>query len=112
MENRDWLKNLPLDFEHWEQYADTEPFLIEKKFPVPGLRQVCYQKETPSGVVSAGAFTLHGRPTHIAWGLKAETHCSFHKVFRADGTWGEPVAGCADTAALAGCSIPTGESNS
>lgn len=102
MDTKDWLKHIPLDFEEWEQYADTEPFWVDKKYPVPGLRQVCYKKETPEGLVSAGLFTFQGKVTHIAWGLKAETHCSFHKVLGENGSWGEPVAGCADVGAIIG----------
>jgi hypothetical protein len=87
------LRDLSLDFSQWTLYEVVEPFRI-LGIPMDGLRQRCYQIEHKGVLVSAGAFDLGNRNTHVAWGIKSQPHCSYHALALPDGSWGGIVEGC------------------
>ncbi len=87
------LRSISLDLSEWTLYKVVDPFRV-LGVPIKGLKQHCYQKELNGEVLSAGAFELKGKRTHIAWGVKSDPHCSFHAPALPDGSWGPTVDGC------------------
>jgi hypothetical protein len=87
------LRDLSLDFSQWTLYKVVEPFRM-LGVPIEGLRQHCYQIEHEGVLLSAGAFELGHKKTHVAWGIKSEPHCSYHALALPDGSWGATIEGC------------------
>jgi hypothetical protein len=87
------LRDLSLDFSRWTLYKVVEPFRI-LGVPIEGLRQRCYQIDHKGVLLSAGAFDLGNKKTHVAWGIKSQPHCSYHALALPDGSWGGITEGC------------------
>lgn len=90
----DALRTLSLA-EGWEHYKTVEPYIFEGRWTIPNLRGDFYKKEIGGVVYSYGTFSMRGVPTHRAWGVQAEPHCSYHALY-VDGAWGAPIEGCPD----------------
>jgi len=110
------LRTLPLETTTWKQFRVDEPYVLEKKWPVPGLRGEFYEKEIDGVAYSYGTYFFKNTPTHRAWGIKSEPHCSFHAFYN-NGAWSEPIEGCPnvmpvhnDAGVVVGYALTTGSS--
>lgn len=87
------LAALNLDDDTWQHYNTIEPYTFENKWLIPGLRGDFYMRNVGDVLQSYGTFTFKGSPTHRAWGVKTELHCSHHAIYT-NGEWSAVIEGC------------------
>lgn len=95
------LFSTKLDLTGWERYGVKEMYVCDGT-PIPGLRQEAYKRTIDNVEMSVGVFTYKGMPAYIAWGIKAEPHCSYHAPLLGDNALAPVREGCAEHTILRG----------
>lgn len=85
-----------LDLSGWEAYGRRLENYVYGGIAVPGLDQEVFKKEIDGTVISVGVFYYNNIPVYLAWGPKADTHCSMHAPISPEKIIGEIQIGCPD----------------
>lgn len=86
------MNTLP-DYKTWTYFRHDKPVKLEST-SFNKLERECYAKSINGVEWSCGVFTLNSNPIMMAWGIRAEPHCSYHAIMQPNGQWTEPIEGC------------------